>query len=93
MQSSAEPLQGRHALVTGGSRGIGRATAAALASAGAHVTIVARGEEALARCAQTLGVEARAADVADEASVVSLASTSGCLKTMEVSRSYLLFRL
>ncbi|HEU5209013.1 MAG TPA: SDR family oxidoreductase [Longimicrobiales bacterium] len=75
MQSSAEPLQGRHALVTGGSRGIGRATAAALASAGAHVTIVARGEEALARCAQTLGVEARAADVADEASVVSLAES------------------
>jgi NAD(P)-dependent dehydrogenase (short-subunit alcohol dehydrogenase family) len=35
-------LAGRHALVTGGSRGIGRVTAAALARAGATVTIVGR---------------------------------------------------
>jgi len=73
MRSSAELLRGRRALVTGGSRGIGRATAAALAGAGAQVTIVARHEEALAQCAQALGVEARAADVADEASVAALA--------------------
>lgn len=75
MQSLAEVLEGRHALVTGGSRGIGRATAAALAAAGARVTIVARGEKTLARCAQVLGVEARVADVADEASVASLAES------------------
>ena len=40
-------LQGRHALVTGGGRGIGRAIAAALTQAGAAVTVVGRGEAAL----------------------------------------------
>ena len=41
-------LQGRHALVTGGGRGIGRAIAAALMQAGAAVTIAGRNEKALA---------------------------------------------
>ncbi len=41
-------LQGRHALVTGGGRGIGRAIAAALANAGASVTVVGRSEMPLA---------------------------------------------
>jgi len=41
-------LQGRHALVTGGGRGIGRAIAAALMQAGAAVTIAGRNETALA---------------------------------------------
>lgn len=40
-------LEGRRALVTAGSKGLGRATALALASEGAKVTICARGEEAL----------------------------------------------
>jgi NAD(P)-dependent dehydrogenase (short-subunit alcohol dehydrogenase family) len=40
-------LQGRHALVTGGGRGIGRAIAAALAVAGCSVTVTGRTEAAL----------------------------------------------
>jgi 3-hydroxybutyrate dehydrogenase len=40
-------LQGKHAFVTGGGRGIGRAIAAALTGAGASVTVVGRAEAPL----------------------------------------------
>src|SRR6476659_308244 len=49
-QSVAEPmhwLDGRLAVVTGASRGIGAATAEAIAAAGAHVVLAARDGEAL----------------------------------------------
>jgi NAD(P)-dependent dehydrogenase (short-subunit alcohol dehydrogenase family) len=41
------PLQGRHALITGGGTGIGAATARQLAGAGATVTVLGRREEPL----------------------------------------------
>ena len=41
-------LDGRHALVTGGGRGIGRAIAAALTRAGASVTVLSRDKDRLA---------------------------------------------
>jgi NAD(P)-dependent dehydrogenase (short-subunit alcohol dehydrogenase family) len=63
------PLSGRRALVTGGSRGIGRATAARLIAAGAAVTITARTEADARRAGDELGCAALAADVRDAAAM------------------------
>jgi NAD(P)-dependent dehydrogenase (short-subunit alcohol dehydrogenase family) len=45
---------GRSLVITGGSSGIGRATARAFAERGDRVAIVARGEESLAATAEEL---------------------------------------
>jgi len=48
-------IQGRKALLSGASRGLGRACALALAAEGVDVTIVARTRETLARAADDIG--------------------------------------
>jgi NAD(P)-dependent dehydrogenase (short-subunit alcohol dehydrogenase family) len=70
-------LAGRLAVVTGASRGIGAATAAALAAAGAHVVLAARDREALdslsGRIRRTGGRATPVpTDVSDEAAVEHL---------------------
>ncbi|HEX6534986.1 MAG TPA: SDR family oxidoreductase [Gemmatimonadaceae bacterium] len=65
------PLAGCAAVVTGASRGIGLATARALAGAGARVALLARSADALERAAGEIGggAVAVAEDLADPAGV------------------------
>ncbi|HEX5765642.1 MAG TPA: 3-oxoacyl-ACP reductase FabG [Woeseiaceae bacterium] len=67
-------LNGRVALVTGASRGIGAAIAAALADSGAKVTGTATSADGARRISETLGDRGRGAvlDIADEESVQAL---------------------
>jgi NAD(P)-dependent dehydrogenase (short-subunit alcohol dehydrogenase family) len=71
-----EDLTGEVAFITGASRGLGRALAAAFAEAGAGLVLCARGEDALARVAESVApsaaVEWAAADVSDARSVEDL---------------------
>ena len=68
-----QALAGRHALVTGGARGIGLACAKALLARGAQVTLLGRGRESLQAAAAGLNALGRvgfvSADIADMASV------------------------
>jgi enoyl-[acyl-carrier protein] reductase III len=75
MTDSSRPLQGKVAIVTGGSRGLGAATARHLSRWGARVVITYRqrldaAEEVVAACsAITAGARSVQMDLADEASV------------------------
>ena len=71
------PLEGQTAIVTGGARGLGRAVAEVMASAGANVVIASRNapelDEVVARIRASGGKAlAYAADVADERQVQEL---------------------
>ena len=74
-------LEGRGALVTGASRGLGAALARELASRGARVALVARGEDALERIAGEIranGATAHAlpADIGDKNAIYPLAGAA-----------------
>jgi NAD(P)-dependent dehydrogenase (short-subunit alcohol dehydrogenase family) len=69
-----KPLSGKTALITGASRGLGKAMALALAGAGAKLALVSRDTERLKAVAEEAGGEAKVyvADVSREADVARL---------------------
>lgn len=74
-------LEGRTALVTGASQGIGHAIALAFAREGANIVVTARSEDrlrALAHKAEALGVEALAApaDIGVESEIIGVADSA-----------------
>ena len=71
MTSDSKALSGKLAMVTGASRGIGAATAEALAAEGAHVILVARSSEALE------AVEQRIHEAGGSATIAPLDLTEG----------------
>ena len=68
-------MNGRNALVTGGSQGIGRAIAKHFAASGAHVAIVARGGAALAKAKDEI---AATTDTKVIAIVADVSTAEGC---------------
>lgn len=70
-------LDGKRALVTGGSKGIGLAAARQLRDLGAVVTLAARGEEALRAAADDLGAAWVVADVSTPQGVQAAVEAAG----------------
>ncbi|MBZ9708767.1 SDR family oxidoreductase [Mesorhizobium sp. ESP7-2] len=75
--TAATTIPGKHALVTGGGSGVGRAIALTLAEAGADVTICGRREAELAKLASANGhIHGIVADVTNEVAMASLYETA-----------------
>ena len=70
-------LEGKHAIVTGGSRGIGAAIALELVSRGAKVTIMGRSVETLERQAQEMRGEEGVTVAVEECDVSDASSVTG----------------
>lgn len=68
-------IQGRHVVITGGSRGIGAAMAYQFAAQGARVTLVARNVDALTRIATQISGAYVVADLSDDTVVNTLIDT------------------
>lgn len=76
-----ETLQGKHAVVTGASRGIGLAIARTLRAHGARVTLMARAADALEAAAAELGGDTawQTVDVTDADSVAAAFARAGAV--------------
>lgn len=79
-------LEGKTAIVTGGSRGIGYGIARALIDAGARVIITARSEGPLREAAVSLGANciARTCDNADPASIAAMIESAWALGPVDI---------
>lgn len=53
VRKKPKSINGKHVLITGGSKGIGLCLAVECARRGANVTVVARDEKMLSKCTQT----------------------------------------
>jgi NAD(P)-dependent dehydrogenase (short-subunit alcohol dehydrogenase family) len=86
--NSMRPLSGRHALVTGGARGIGASIARALLEQGASVSLLGRNrhalDEAVADMSAAGDVAGFAADVADPDSVAAAFAAAASRGTIDI---------
>jgi len=76
-------LDGRSALITGGSKGLGLAMAKAFAEAGGNVAMVARGADALAQAEQEVRTAAPNAKIA--AISADIATAEGCTQAYDAA--------
>src|SRR5882757_2653402 len=86
-QTPSFRLDGRRALVTGAGRGIGSAVAAALAQAGAHVTLCARTASEIEDGASAL----RAAGLAADALSLDVTDVAAFAKAIDAAEPYQIF--
>jgi NAD(P)-dependent dehydrogenase (short-subunit alcohol dehydrogenase family) len=85
--TASHDLNGKRALVTGATRGIGRKIASALAEGGAHVICTARGADALADTVAEItaaggSAQSIAADLSDREAVIALAAQAGAVDVL-----------